>query len=209
MAVPASGTLSMQDIAQERLNSTYGSGNVSGPISMYNLVNGGNTGGAVTSGNTYPAINTGCTPNPADGGVALVTTLKINFGGEAPGAVQTTLKMFSNTNLSSAVTAYVRSDLVGNNSIDWFEIALTASVGGTVLEHHYERLAKAMTTGHIYDSDTSGTRLANGTYYLSYANPADTNGNINFQGVAGNPLKIQVVISNTGTVQTDLSGGGG
>jgi len=65
MAVPASGTLSMQDIAQERLNSTYGSGNVSGPISMYNLVNGGNTGGAVTSGNTYPALNTGCLPNPA------------------------------------------------------------------------------------------------------------------------------------------------
>lgn len=65
MAVPASGTLSMQDIAQERLNSTYGSGNVSGPISMYNLINGGNTGGAVTSGNTYPAVNTGCLPNPA------------------------------------------------------------------------------------------------------------------------------------------------
>ncbi len=66
MAVPSSGTLSMQDIAQERLNSTYGSGNVSGPISMYNLVNGGNTGGAVTSGNTYPAVNTGCLPNPAN-----------------------------------------------------------------------------------------------------------------------------------------------
>ena len=65
MAVPATGTLSMQDIAQERLNSTYGSGNVTGPISMYNLVNGGNTGGAVTSGNTYPAVNTGCDPNPA------------------------------------------------------------------------------------------------------------------------------------------------
>ena len=50
MAVPASGTLSMQDIAQERLNNTYGSGSVTGPISMYNLINGGNTGGAVTSG---------------------------------------------------------------------------------------------------------------------------------------------------------------
>ena len=64
MAVPNSGSLSMQDIAQERLNSTYGSGNVSGPISMYNLINGGNTGGAVTSGNNYPAVNTGCSPNP-------------------------------------------------------------------------------------------------------------------------------------------------
>ena len=65
MAVPATGALSMQDIAQERLHSTYGSGSVTGPISMYNLVNGGNTGGAVTSGNTYPAVNTGCLPNPA------------------------------------------------------------------------------------------------------------------------------------------------
>lgn len=65
MAVPTTGTLSMQDIAQERLHSTYGSGSVTGPISMYNLVNGGNTGGAVTSGNTYPAVNTGCLPNPA------------------------------------------------------------------------------------------------------------------------------------------------
>ena len=208
MAVPASGTLSMQDIAQERLNNTYGSGNVSGPISMYNLVNGGNTGGAVTSGNTYPAINTGCTPNPADGGLALVTTLKINLGGQAPGAINTNLKMFSNANLSSAVTAYVRSDLVGNNSIDWFEIALTDSHDGTVLAHHYQRLAKAMTTGHIYDSDTSGTRLANGTYYLSYANPSNTSGNPPANAPTGGALKIQVVISNTGTVQTDLSGGG-
>ena len=57
MAVPTNGVLSMQDIAQERLNSTYGSGSVSGPISMYNLINGGNTGGAATSGNTYPALN--------------------------------------------------------------------------------------------------------------------------------------------------------
>ena len=73
MAVPDSGTLSMQDIAQERLNSTYGSGSVTGPISMYNLVNGGNTGGAVTSGNTYPAVNTGCDPNPTNRGYTYFT----------------------------------------------------------------------------------------------------------------------------------------
>ncbi len=208
MAVPSSGTLSMQDIAQERLNSTYGSGNVSGPISMYNLINGGNTGGAVTSGDTYPAINTGCTPNPADGGVALVTALKINLGGEAPGTVNTNLKMFSDANLSSAVNAYVRADLTGNASFDWFEVALTATIGGAVLEHYYQRLAKAMTMGHIYHSDTSGTRLANGTYYLSYANPSNTSGNPPSGAPTGGALKIRVVISNTGTVQTDLSSGG-
>ena len=207
MAVPGSGTLSMQDIAQERLNSTYGSGNVSGPISMYNLVNGGNTGGAVTSGNTYPAINTGCTPNPADGGVALVTALLINLGGEAPGAVNTNLKMFSDTNLSSAVTAYVRADLTGSASFDWFEVASTQSIGGGVLAHYYQRLAKTMTMGHIYHSDTSGTRLANGVYYLSYANPSNASGNPPANSPTGGALKIQVNISNTGTVQTALGGG--
>ena len=80
MAVPSSGTLSMQDIAQERLNSTYGSGSVTGPISMYNLVNGGNTGGAVTSGNTYPAVNTGCLPNPANRTANQLTNLTDQMG---------------------------------------------------------------------------------------------------------------------------------
>lgn len=84
MAVPASGTLSMQDIAQERLNSTYGSGNVSGPISMYNLVNGGNTGGAVTSGDNYPAVNAGCTPNPATRGSLQLTVVRDDMGTDSP-----------------------------------------------------------------------------------------------------------------------------
>lgn len=84
MAVPSSGTLSMQDIAQERLNSTYGSGNVSGPISMYNLVNGGNTGGAVTSGDNYPAVNTGCTPNPATRGSLQLTAVRDDMGSNSP-----------------------------------------------------------------------------------------------------------------------------
>ena len=66
MAVPSSGTLSMQSMAQECLYGTYGSGTITGPISMYNLVNGGNTGGGATSGNTYPTVNTGCLPNPAN-----------------------------------------------------------------------------------------------------------------------------------------------
>lgn len=61
MAVPSSGSLSMLDMAQEALYATYGTGSVTGPISMYDMMNGGNTKG---SGNSYPSINTACAPNP-------------------------------------------------------------------------------------------------------------------------------------------------
>ena len=62
MAVPTSGVLSMKAMAQEALYATYGSGTITGSIGLYALVNGGNQ----NSGNTYPAINTGCLPNPAN-----------------------------------------------------------------------------------------------------------------------------------------------
>jgi len=62
MAVPTSpAVLTMKGLAQEVLYGTYGSGTVTGSIHMYDLINGGNSAG---SGNSYPAINTGCTPNP-------------------------------------------------------------------------------------------------------------------------------------------------
>jgi hypothetical protein len=63
MAVPTSGVLTMEGLAQEALYGTYGSGTITSPIHMYDLVNGGNSAG---SGNSYPTINTGCTPNPAE-----------------------------------------------------------------------------------------------------------------------------------------------
>ena len=62
MGVPLSGTISMLGLAQEALNGTYGSGTINGAISMYDLINGGNAG----SGETYPAINQNCLPNPAN-----------------------------------------------------------------------------------------------------------------------------------------------
>ena len=65
MAIPTSGALSMESIAQEALYGTWGSGTITGPISMYDMINGGNSHG---SGNSYPTVNTGCTPNPADRG---------------------------------------------------------------------------------------------------------------------------------------------
>ena len=63
MAVPTSGVLSMYAIAQEALYGTYGSGTITGPISIYDMVNGGNLKG---SGNSYPTVNDDCTPNPVD-----------------------------------------------------------------------------------------------------------------------------------------------
>ena len=63
MAVPTSGTLSMLNIAQEALYGTWGSGTITGPISIYDMINGGNSNG---SGNSYPTVNDGCTPNPVD-----------------------------------------------------------------------------------------------------------------------------------------------
>jgi hypothetical protein len=63
MAVPGSGALNMLNMAREALYGTWGSGIITGPISLYDMVNGGQANG---SGNNYPAINQGCTPNPAD-----------------------------------------------------------------------------------------------------------------------------------------------
>ena len=49
--VPSSGTLEMIKIARERRWANYsGNGLITAPISMYNLILGGNTGGAVNSG---------------------------------------------------------------------------------------------------------------------------------------------------------------
>jgi hypothetical protein len=62
MTVPLSGILTMEGLAQEALYGTYGSGTITSPIHMYDLVNGGNSAG---SGNSYPAVNQNCLPNPA------------------------------------------------------------------------------------------------------------------------------------------------
>jgi len=78
MAVPTSGALSMKDMAQEALYGTWGSGTITSPISLYDLVNGGNTGG---SGNTYPTVNTNCVPNPADRGTYNSFTIYNGSGG--------------------------------------------------------------------------------------------------------------------------------
>ena len=57
MGVPTSGALSLRNIARERLYGNYGGGGtITGAVAMYDLLNGGNSGG---SGNFYPGINGG------------------------------------------------------------------------------------------------------------------------------------------------------
>ena len=57
MAVPSTGTLTMLGIAQERKFSTYGSGTISNPILMTDLINGGGN-------NSFPALNTASPAKP-------------------------------------------------------------------------------------------------------------------------------------------------
>jgi len=55
MAVPGSGTLSMLGLSKEKVHDNYSSSSgITNPISMYDLVNGGNTNG---SGNSYDTTN--------------------------------------------------------------------------------------------------------------------------------------------------------
>lgn len=62
MAVPSSGELLMRKLAKEKLYDDYNSvQGITGPISMYDLVNGGNTNG---SGHSYDTTNTGALVYP-------------------------------------------------------------------------------------------------------------------------------------------------
>ena len=56
--VPSSGTLEMVKLARERRWADYGgNGIILGPIPMYNLIFGGNSGGGTPSGETYLSPN--------------------------------------------------------------------------------------------------------------------------------------------------------
>tara|TARA_R100000951_G_scaffold33195_2_gene28176 strand:- start:4 stop:519 length:516 start_codon:yes stop_codon:yes gene_type:complete len=57
MAVPSTGALTMLGIAQERKFSTYGSGTISNPILMTDLISGGGN-------NSFPALNTASASKP-------------------------------------------------------------------------------------------------------------------------------------------------
>ena len=61
MEGPTSGALNMLNMAREALYGTWGSGTITVPISLYDMVNGVNANGSTVS---YPTVNDNCTPNP-------------------------------------------------------------------------------------------------------------------------------------------------
>jgi len=56
MAVPGTGAITMLGVAQERKYGTYGSGTISSPITMFDLLNGGGA-------NAFPSLNSCPQPN--------------------------------------------------------------------------------------------------------------------------------------------------
>ena len=63
MAVPLTGPLSQLKLAREAKHADYNGSQSMGVISLYDLVNGGQANGSTVD---YPAVNTNCTPNPAN-----------------------------------------------------------------------------------------------------------------------------------------------
>ena len=63
MAVPSSGALSVLKMAREAKHGDFNGTQSMGTISIYDMINGGNTKGSTVS---YPTVNDDCTPNPID-----------------------------------------------------------------------------------------------------------------------------------------------
>jgi|TARA_R110000765_G_scaffold237974_1_gene340643 hypothetical protein len=107
MAVPTSGPLSMKDMAQEALYGTWGSGTITGSIGLYALVNGGNQ----NSGNTYPAINQACLPNPASRNSSVLADV------QGPSPSTATADYYFNQNIGVASDLIVGDELFSDSSL--------------------------------------------------------------------------------------------
>ena len=119
MAVPTSGALSMESIEQEALYGTWGSGTITGPISMYDMINGGNAHG---SGNSYPTVNDDCTPNPVDRSYYQITLTLAQSGNEIKTTVYTTRNP-----ITGLVTNDVLYDFVNGSYTAWTGASQTYS----------------------------------------------------------------------------------
>ena len=98
----------MLNIAQEALYGTWGSGTITGPISLYDMVNGGNANG---SGNSYPTVNTNCLPNPANRASLQLTNVGQGMGG---GSART---LYYNANIGAASNLTAGDYLYTNSSL--------------------------------------------------------------------------------------------
>tara|TARA_R110002050_G_scaffold148452_1_gene274648 strand:- start:44 stop:553 length:510 start_codon:yes stop_codon:yes gene_type:complete len=114
MAVPTSGTLELEELAREAYYGQYG-GNattypITGPIFLYDLVNGGNSAG---SGMSYPAVNTSCLPNPADRG-SYVEVLQVYK--YTNGTVAGPFTHYLNPAQAATASAAVNTDILYSNA---------------------------------------------------------------------------------------------
>ena len=154
MAVPTSGALSMKDIAQEALHGTWGTGTIINPISLYDLVNGGDVKG---SGDDYPTVNTNCTPNPADR-----TNNYVELKQVYKKANTVTTGPF--THYFNPAQATSASAITGNTVL-YSDSALTTPVGewgtSSVLFYWYQDVSGLTTTemicGYNYDGEWDTT----------------------------------------------------
>ena len=142
MAVPGSGTLSMKALAQEALHGTYGSGTITGSIGLYALVNGGNQ----NSGNTYPAVNTGCLPNPANRASLQLTNVGQGMGG---GDART---LYYNANIGAASNLTAGDYLYTNSSLTTAEGASSNAQLGETGDS-----TRACNTGSAWYFDTNSS----------------------------------------------------
>ena len=119
MAVPTTPgtTLELEELAREAYYGQYG-GNattypITGPIHLYDLINGGNSAG---SGMSYPVINQTCLPNPASRSSLQLTALVQGMGGGSStyyynayfgvaSNIFVGMQLFTNTTLTSLASA--------------------------------------------------------------------------------------------------------
>ena len=160
MAVPTSGALSMKDIAQEALYGTWGTGTINDPISLYDLVNGGQVKG---SGDDYPTVNENCLPNPATRG----SSVQLKQVYKKANAVTTGpyTHYFSSGQASNASS-------ITNSTILYSDSALTTPVGefgtGSNLFYWYQDASGLSNAdrvcGYNYNGDwdtTAGSTVTN------------------------------------------------
>jgi len=110
MAVPTSGAISMLGLAQEAFYGTYGTGVIADPIHLYDLVNGGDSAG---SGDDYPTVNSGCTPNPVTrGSTALLQMYKVEQGQTTIGPIT----LYVNSNEAATASDLTTGDILFTDS---------------------------------------------------------------------------------------------
>jgi hypothetical protein len=146
MAIPTSGQLSILKMAREAKHADYNGSQSMGLISLYDLVNGGQTGGSTVS---YPTVNTGCTPNPADRGTYNSFTIYSNTVG-ATITLYTTVALTSigvGTIIYSSVSGQVYTGgggfIHGPNNVEF------VSCGGTLAQGACPRIVTNTTTGAV------------------------------------------------------------